>query len=162
MDIYINLKQLSKKSRRVKAVLFHYENTPHTLGEFVKETVLIMLREFNERKKKTKEGIIPDPLSEEDIKNMTEIGKAAFGYVYNNNEITDEKAVETAYQSLCDGLVRVFINGEDVSSTDLNLRNVDINDIEASYRAVLNRKINLKDNDEVTFVKLTMLAGRLW
>ena len=41
-----------------------------------------------------------------------------------------------------DGLFRIFLNDNELSS--------------------LEEKINLQENDELTFIRLTMLSGRIW
>ena len=59
------------------------------------------------------------------------------------NDLSDlEKAIENALQSYEDGIYRVFVNDEEMGEIDC--------------------EINLKENDELTFVRLTMLAGRMW
>ena len=41
-----------------------------------------------------------------------------------------------------DGLFRIFLNNNELSS--------------------LEEKINLQENDKLTFIRLTMLSGRIW
>jgi hypothetical protein len=74
----------------------------------------------------------------------SEIGKIAFGYIYNDKEPDTEKAIDTALLAYEDGIVRLFING-----------------VEAEYKEE-GTPISLSEGDEVTFVRLAMLAGRMW
>ena len=144
MRLQINIKNMGKKGRRIKPVPFEYEKCPETAEELIEYTVRIMVELFIERKKLSQSGGVPDPISEENIKTMAEIGKVAFGYIYNDNEPDIEKAVDTALLAFEDGMVRLFVNG-----------------VEAEYREE-GTPINLSEGDEVTFVRLAMLAGRIW
>lgn len=148
MIINVNIKQMGKKGRRIKSVPFEYDRCPETAEELIEETVKIMLSTFKERQKKSTEENIPDVLSEETIKSMAEIGKIAFGYIYNEKEQDEAKAIETAKLAFIDGMVRIFINGEEAEYKDENIES--------------GTPINLSEDDEVTFVRLAMLAGRMW
>lgn len=148
MIINVNIKQMGKKGRRIKPVPFEYDRCPETAEELIEETVKIMLSTFKERQKKSTEENIPDVLSEETIKSMAEIGKVAFGYIYNEKEQDEAKAIETAKLAFIDGMVRIFINGEEAEYKDENIES--------------GTPINLSEDDEVTFVRLAMLAGRMW
>ena len=148
MIINVNIKQMGKKGRRIKSVPFEYDRCPETAEELIEETVKIMLSTFKERQKKSTEENIPDVLSEETIKSMAEKGKIAFGYIYNEKEQDEAKAIETAKLAFIDGMVRIFINGEEAEYKDENIES--------------GTPINLSEDDEVTFVRLAMLAGRMW
>ena len=71
-------------------------------------------------------------LSNAQIDDMAQIGKIAFGIVYG------EKAV-LGFQ---DGLFRVFLGDTELTELD--------------------EKLELQEGDTVTFIRLTMLAGRMW
>ena len=144
MRLQINIKNMGKKGRRIKPVPFEYEKCPKTAEELIEDTVRIMVELFIERQKLSKSGAVPDPISEENIKSMAEIGKIAFGYIYNDKEPDVEKAVDTALLAFKDGMVRLFING-----------------VEAEYKEE-GTPISLSEGEEVTFVRLAMLAGRMW
>ena len=148
MIINVNIKQMGKKGRRIKSVPFEYDRCPETAEELIEETVKIMLSTFKARQKKSTEENIPDVLSEETIKSMAEIGKVAFGYIYNEKEQDEAKAIETAKLAFIDGMVRIFINGEEAEYKEENKES--------------GTPINLSEDDEVTFVRLAMLAGRMW
>ncbi len=144
MRIMINLKQLGKKGRRVKPVPFFYNRCPGTVEELIEATVDLMLQVFREKQEATKEDAVPEALAEETIRDMAEIGRVAFGFVYNETVPDRKKAVETALLAYRDGLVRVFVNGE-----------------EAEVREG-KTPLQIAEDDEVTFVRLAMLAGRMW
>ena len=144
MKLNINIKQMGKKGRRVKPVPFEYDRCPATAGELIEDTVRIMVKAFIERQKLSVESHVPEALSDETMKSMAEIGKIAFGYIYNDKEPNEDKAVDTALLAYEDGMVRLFINGEDVE-----------------YKKE-GTPISISEGDEVTFVRLAMLAGRMW
>ena len=83
MRLQINIKNMGKKGRRIKPVSFEYEKCPETAEELIEDTVRTMVELFIERQKLSQSGAVPDPISEENIKSMAEIGKIAFGYIYN-------------------------------------------------------------------------------
>ena len=144
MRLQINIKNMGKKGRRIKPVPFEYEKCPETAEELIEDTVRTMVELFIERQKLSQSGAVPDPISEENIKSMAEIGKIAFGYIYNDKEPEIDKAIDTALLAFEDGMVRLFING-----------------VEAEYKED-GTPISLSEGDEVTFVRLAMLAGRMW
>ncbi len=144
VKVNINIKQMGKKGRRIKPVPFEYDRCPATAEELIEDTVRIMVKAFIEKKKMSVETHVPEALSEETMNSMAEIGKIAFGYIYNENDPDVDKAVATALLAYEDGMVRFFINGEDIEFKKEGT------------------PINLSEGDEVTFVRLAMLAGRIW
>ncbi len=80
-------------------------------------------------------------LSQEDINRMVDNGKVAFGFKYREHEpINRTEAVNNAIDAFRDELFAMFIN-------DRQIQNLD-------------DRIALKDGDEVSLVRLTMLSGR--
>ena len=179
MLININIKQLSKRGRRVKPVPFVYDEPFDTVEDFIKATVKIMYYAFMNKEAGTiesEDGVFPvsnsgkgtsdsekgNPdsdkgthnsdddhhnsqrkiLSQEELDNMAEIGKIAFDLVYGSKDVTLDKAYETALLAYKDGLVRLFVGDKEAGE--------------------LEEPLTLKDGDEVTFIRLTFLAGRIW
>ncbi len=136
MLIYVSVKQMSKR-KSIQKCLFLLENEPHTLRELIEEAVRSALRSYRERA----EGF-ESPFNEEQWEAMREAGKFAFGFHYNTNEITEEKAVATALEAVRDGTVCVFKDGKLLED--------------------LNQSITVQEGDTFAFVKLTMLSGRMW
>ena len=56
--------------------------------------------------------------------------------------MNEEKAIETALLAVEDGLVRIFKENKEIKSLD--------------------EPITIQEEDVFTFVRLTMLSGRLW
>ena len=137
MHLYINMKQLGKRKNMVDKVAFFYEKAPESLRELIGETVKICVANYIDRMDKG-EAV----LSKEQIEDMSQIGKIAVGIVYGEKKPDVQKAIETAVQGFEDGLFRVFLG-------DRELENLD-------------EKVEFAEGNEITFIRLTMLAGRMW
>lgn len=139
MIIKVNIKQLGKKKSKLAGVPFPLDNEPHTVRELIRECVRTCVKQYNERAAKSDN---PDPLTAEQIADMSVVGKIAFGLNYGEKLRDEEKAVENAYQAYEDGLFRVFL-GEDEAGE-------------------LDSTVSISEGSEVTFIRLVMLAGRMW
>lgn len=139
MTIKANIKQLGKKKSKIAEVPFVLENTPVTVRELISEAVHTCVTEYNRRVEK---GETAEPLSADEINDMSEIGKIAFGINYSGKKADENAALENALQAYEDGLYRIFIGENEVGS--------------------LTDSIELNENDSVTFIRLTMLTGRMW
>ncbi|MBQ9518625.1 MAG: hypothetical protein IJR59_01880 [Firmicutes bacterium] len=131
----LNIKQVGKKGRRLGTVPFDYEKLPQSVRELVEMTVKIMVTAFIARQNSAAESVYTD----EQLDAMAKIGRISFGEIYNEKSPDKAQAVQVALQAYDDGLVRVFVNGAEAEDT-----------------------LNLKENDEITFIRLTFLAGRIW
>lgn len=139
MEILVNIKQLGKRKSKINRQEFYIENKPETVEDLIRECVSTCVKDYNDRYEK-KEN--PQPLSDQQINDMSEIGKIAFGINYGDKKADREKAIADALLAYEDGLFRIFIGTEDAGDK--------------------NNKISLKEDEEVTFIRLVMLAGRLW
>lgn len=139
MIIYVCLKNMGNITKTVKKEKFYIEENPDTLRLLIIQCVRTCIKAF---KSKNINSDIPSPLSNEEFEEMKNIGKFAFGINYNQNEISEEKAISIAMEAYNDGLVRIFKNGVELVSLDETLE--------------------ISENDEFTFVKLTMLSGSMW
>ena len=137
--IHVALKNPRTIARAVKAYPFTLGATPETLGELIELTVKATLSAYNERAESAKS---PTPLTDEELEGMRELGKFAFGVHFNENKPSEEKAINTALEAVTDGIVRVFRGDEELTDID--------------------KKIQICEGDVFTFVKLTMLSGRMW
>lgn len=137
MHLYINMKQLGKRKNTIDKVVFSYEKAPEDLRELIGETVKICVADYIDRMDKG-EAV----LSEEQIEDMSQIGKIAFGIVYGEKKPDVQKAIETAVQGFEDGLFRVFLGDRELEKLD--------------------EKVEFAEGNEITFIRLTMLAGRMW
>ena len=139
MKIYVNIKQIGKRKNRIDKKEYEIKGKIETVKDLLIEFVTINVKEFNEGL--TENDVVPY-LTDEKINDLSDAGKISFGVDYNGKEQDLEKAVENALQSYEDGIYRVFVNNEEIGK--------------------INDKMDLQENDELTFVRLTMLAGRMW
>ena len=114
---------------------FTFDEAPSTLRQLLTEFTLHGLREA--------QTVIRDfPLTEEEIAAQSEEGRVKFASRYGENHDTPERALQVMLQAFSDGLVRIFVDGEEVTDLDAAL--------------------SLKEGSEVVFLRLTFLAGLLW
>ena len=137
MEILVNMKQLGARRDKIKAVPFVLAGEPATVRELITAAVQTCTEAFLQRGAAGEQ-----PLTEEQMRQMEEIGKIAFGVHWGNEEIDPEKAKADALQAYEDGLVRIFIGEEQLGAPD--------------------DSISLHEHDTVTFLRLTFLAGRMW
>lgn len=138
MQIYVALKTLKKLTKSVEAHSFTLPYPPQTLRELIE----LMTRSCVAAYRARAAAKADSPLSEEQFDQMQEIGKFAFGVHYNGGLVDENKAVHVAQEAVEDGLVRVFCGDREMGALDEN--------------------ININDGDVLTFVRLTMLSGRMW
>ena len=137
MKIIINVKGLSRKK------VIHQEevelmNKVFTTKDLITELVKINVEKFN---KKIDDKDILFIMTNEHIAEAARSGKIG-DEVHGDKKANLEKALDTAYLAFEDGLYCIFINDEQSEKLDDNL--------------------SLKDGDILTFIRLTMLAGRMW
>ena len=137
MKIIINVKGLSRKK------VIHQEeveltNKISTTKDLITELVKINVEKFN---KKIDDKDILSIMTNEYIAEAARSGKIG-DEVHGDKKANLEKALDTAYLAFEDGLYCIFINDEQSEKLD--------------------DKLNLKDGDILTFIRLTMLAGRMW
>ena len=140
MRLQVELKRLGARGRKVAPVPFEVEGVPATVGELIAATAKKCAEEYNERVRKGETGITP--LSEREITDMAGVGRITFGICNGDKEQDVGKAADNALLAFKDGLFCLFINGTQTTSAE--------------------QEIVLKEDDVLTFVRLTMLAGRMW
>ena len=139
MKVYVSVKQVGKRKDYItkKQLVFHI--APLNLRELIKEIVRINVTEYNNR---TAEPLIMQYLSPVEIESQVKTGKVGFGERLNHEQADLIKTIETAILAFEDGIYRLFIGENEVSSLD--------------------EPLALKEGDLLTFIRLTMLAGRMW
>ncbi|PAM94853.1 hypothetical protein B4N84_10405 [Flavobacterium sp. IR1] len=73
---------------------------------------------------------------------LTDTGKVGFGAIYNHNKVNIVTAQENAIVAFEDGLYAVFYGDNQLESLD--------------------DQIDLAQNNPITFIRLTFLAGSYW
>lgn len=139
MRLYFNVKQAGLRKSFIAKEEIVLECIPSTLRELIKYIVTKNVKEFNENIKKER---LVDYLTNKEIEDKAEAGKVSFGSIYNNSKQNLDKALDSAYLAYEDGIYRVFIGDKEAGKLD--------------------EDIELKDADRLTFIKFTMLSGRLW
>lgn len=140
MKVKVNLKQIGQRKQKITPVDFEYPTPPQTVRELIELTVQSCVNDYNERVRAGLDSA--KPLDREQISDMAEIGKVAFGINYGEKEQDLDKAKENALQAFEDGLYRIFSNDNELEGLDT--------------------ETDIKEGDTLTFIKLTMLAGRMW
>jgi hypothetical protein len=139
MRLYFKVKQAGSRKNFIAKEEIVLESIPTTLRELIKCIVTKNVKEFNENIKKER---LVDYLTNKEIENRAEAGKISFGSIYNESKQDLGKALESAYLAYEDGIYKVFVGDKEAGKLD--------------------EEIELKDADTLTFIKFTMLAGRLW
>ena len=148
MKIRINVRSASrKKAAVIQRWCCEYPDRLMTVGEFIEETVRQNVREYNERKDATELLRLflrnqNEESLEEKLNGMAESGKVSYGDSFDDRKADAEAAVRNALQCFDDGIVALFADGKRYMNKE--------------------EQIPLKDQSEVTFVRLVFLAGRMW
>lgn len=140
MKIFVNLKQIGKKKNSIDKKEYEIKDDIQNIEDLIKAFVRIEVEEFNKRADNLK---LIDFLTNEQISDNSEVGKISFNEDYNTKKQDLNKAIENALLSYQDGIYCIFLNEERLTDS-------------------LKQEICLKDEDSLTFVRLTMLAGRMW
>lgn len=140
MILKVNIKQIGERKQKIAPVDFEYPQKPNTVRGLITATVTRCVEEYNGRVRAGESA--EKPLSETEISDMARIGKIAFGINYGGKEQEPGKAVDNALLSFEDGLYRVFVNDRQLEKLDDTLE--------------------LSEGDSLTFIRLTMLSGRMW
>lgn len=135
MKVYVNIKQIGKRKNTVDKEEYQINNNINTVRELIEEFVQICVTQFNDKK-------VVDYLLTSEIEDKSDIGKIDFGDKENKTKQDLQKAIDNAVQSYEDGIYRIFINENELGKID--------------------ESVSVKNDDELTFVRLTMLAGRMW
>ena len=139
MNVNINVKGVSNKASKIRKITWTYPDGEYSLRSFIEQTARMSAAEYLA---KPDGEAVAQILSPELIEGNAKSGKIAFGRRYGEKKPDPAKAAETAVQAFEDGLVAIFIGEERFEDLD----------------AVL----PLTDGCEVSFIKLTFLAGRMW
>ncbi|MBP3953085.1 hypothetical protein [Bacillus suaedae] len=141
MNIYLTLKSLAKRKNFITKQSYPLQAKPNSLRELIIEVVTQNVKQFNEKASNPELRIV-NYLSTTDIEQQVRVGKVGFQTIYNESQADLNKAIETSIQAFEDGLYRVFINDEKAEQLDTPLE--------------------IPEDSEVVFIRLTMLTGRMW
>ena len=139
LQIFVALKTVKSIAKPVKKQPITLPHKPKTLRELIEMTVRCCIFAYEAR---AASGHLNSPLNDEQYEQMQEIGKFAFDVHYNQATIDEEASIRVAIEAVEDGLVRIFCGERELSALD--------------------EEIKICEGDVLTFVRLTMLSGRMW
>ncbi len=139
MELKISCKSVAQRRCTIESILYRYDNPIQTVRDLIKETVKINISEYNKRQESSE---LLKVLTKSEIEDKSTTGKIGFGRIYGERKPDIADAIKTAIECFEDGMFVVFVDGEQVSQTD--------------------ETILLHDGSEITFVRMTMLSGRMW
>lgn len=139
MDVRVNMKVFGKRRNVIDAVPFSFPEPPGTTEQLIRETVSICVSDFNRR---VENASLLSALTTDQINDKAESGKIAFGLFGNTKKASAPEAGDNAIQAFEDGIFRVFLDDKELIS--------------------LSEPIRLTEDSVLTFVRLTMLSGRMW
>lgn len=139
MQIYVRIKVAGKRKDVLQLTPYAVPNNITSLRQLLAAIVELEVDRYN---KKGTEGQVIPFLTAEQIDDQAVAGKVSFGTLFSDKKADKKKAVENAIQCWQDGLVRVFMNETELTALDAPL--------------------SVPENAELTFIRLTFLAGRMW
>lgn len=157
MRLFFEQKKPGRVKQSIQPVAVVIDDNPSTVGGLIASTVKACVCAYNIKAMQApenpdedqRETMISDDgkrkqvvLDEKTINELAETGRVSFGIVYNGKLVDPDEAVANALQCYEDGLFRIFLNGKQLKEAD--------------------EEIEVKENDTLTVVRLTFLAGRLW
>ena len=140
MQVQVNVKRIGKRRNAIETRPYEI-GAVHDVGELIDAFVTAEVARFNERATAGETAL--RYLTNEEVADAATVGKVGFGVDYRGQVQSAAAAIENARQSFEDGIYRIFVNG-------------------AELEGPLDTPVTLHENDEITFVRLTMLAGRMW
>lgn len=139
MELKISCKSVAKRRNTIQSITYQYNLPINTVRDLLTETVKINMTEYEKRQESPE---VLRVLSKEEIADKSTQGKIGFGRVYGERKPNMESAIQTALECFEDGIVVVF--ADEVQLTKLD------------------ETLTLHEGSEITFVRMTMLAGRMW
>jgi len=155
LKIRVNLKRLGKKKASVETTEYEIQGHPRTVRELILAVVEAEVGAYNERYEnaRKKENLQTgqdgkeEPgllgwLTKKEMDDQAQAGKIGLRVNYGEKKADLKEAKENAIQCFEDGIYRIFLDGEPLEELD--------------------GEIGITEESEFTFVRLVMLAGRMW
>ena len=139
MDIYVRVKAIGKRKDILAPTPYTIPDGICSLRQLLTAVVQKEVAQYNS--KETEAQLIPF-LTQQELDDQSKIGKVSFGTIYSDKKADPGKAVANAIQCWEDGLVRVFMNDEELADLDAPL--------------------TIETQAVFTFMRLTFLAGSMW
>ena len=139
MELNVNVKSVSGKKNKIVTIPVSYSRKEMTVRELIEETVLFCVNSYNNRREN---GELLRALLPQEIEDKAAQGKISFGVIYGEKDADLKKATDDAVGAFSDGVVAIFADERRLESLDEELK--------------------LSEIQSLTFIKLIMLAGRMW
>ncbi|MCH1624554.1 hypothetical protein [Fredinandcohnia quinoae] len=139
MKVYVSVKQAGKRRAFLTKEELELKNQPTSLRALITEVISMKVEEYND---KALDSPLVQYLSFDEIETEIQTGKVGFGYRTNEQKADVEKAIETAILAYTDGLYRVFVEDKEIEKLD--------------------EPLTIQEGDILTFIRFTMLSGRMW
>ncbi len=139
VNINVNVKSVSNKQNKIRTVTIPYSENITDIRGLLEATVKFCVESYNERRENSE---LLKTLSSAQIEDQASQGKVSFGVNYGENNADLSKATADALEAFSDGIVVLFVDDEKLENLD--------------------DKIEIEKIKSLTFIKLTMLAGRMW
>lgn len=139
LKVFVNMKKLGSRRNSIVQIPYELDPVPATVQELITQMVSICVSDYNMRME-SKELL--ENLSQAEMEDQAAAGKISFGVNYGEKKAEKDQAIANALQCFEDGIYRVFVGQEQLQK--------------------LEDKVTLSEESELTFVRLTMLAGRMW
>lgn len=139
ITLKVHRKGITKGQNKVKTMEVPCSSDVSNVKELLVELVKYSVEQYCIRKENAE---MLKTLTESEIKEKEKTGKISFGVNYGDKTPDLEYAIENAIQNYEDGVVVLFVNNKKTSK--------------------LEETLELKEGTEITLIKLTMFAGRMW
>lgn len=137
IEIVLSVKSSSKRKKFIDKQIVEV-NQISNINELISQIVRDNVNAYNEKHTDKK---LFQYLSKEEIEDIAHTGKVGFQDRKNENQQDKDEAIENALLAFKDGIIRVFVDEEEVE-----------------YDSVY----SLQPHANVTFIKMVMLVGRMW
>lgn len=138
MKVFVRVKAIAKRRPVIDSIPIEIPDNIKNSNDLITFIVRKNVKDYNE--KPTTQHLLKY-LTADEIEDQKITGKVGFGDQKSENQQNEEQAVKNALQCYEDGIFRMMIGADEVG---------------------YNQAIKLAENMELTFIRLTMLAGRLW
>jgi len=133
MNIKLSMKSINQ-TRGVAQLDYRIGDDIHSLRAFIEHLVDIEITRYEQKEFQI--------TTQQELDDMVSAGKVSFGFKYREDAIDRAFAKEVAVLAFYDGLYAVFLN--EVQTMELD------------------EQLNIQENDILTLIRFTMLAGRYY
>ncbi len=143
MKVKVNIKKIGKQRPGVEPVAYEIDGKPSNVRELIIAMTSACVQDYNRRlAAKDLYACLTHYEGREDLDIQAKTGKIGFGVNYGEKEAEENQAAANAIQCFEDGIYRIFLDEKPLTE--------------------LEEAVSLTEESVLTFVRLTMLAGRMW